>query len=102
MPAAMKLELAGIGTHQVLLLDLPCECVEMRFGLLVVQARQGATQQRRYIGMFAMASFRSNGSHSVVRPRTLSLGGRDQQVVSVHGQRAGIPLCRDETQSGRA
>src|ERR1700726_3155652 len=49
--------------------------------------------------MLATPAFVLEPTDSVVRTAAFSLGGGDQQVVSLRGQSAGIPISRNEAQS---
>ena len=39
-------------------------------------------------------------SHAFVRARALALGGRNEKVVALDREGAGVPVCGDETERG--
>src|SRR5580704_4209909 len=66
-----------------------------------VQTRDGATQQRGNVGMRVMTAFVGSLAHAFIRAGTKAFGGGDEEIIALNRERAGIPVRRDKTESGR-
>ncbi len=97
--AAGELDCPGIAVQEVVVLDDAGEFVELAERGGNIQPRDRAPQQRGNVGMLVMSDLPCRLAHPFVRACALALGGRDQEIVAVNGERAGVPVGGDESES---
>src|SRR5579862_15122 len=96
--AVWELKRSGIVMQQVVSLDGAGEFFEVAEGRRNIQPGNRATQQRGNVGMVAMSNLPRSLTHAGIWPGATTFGGSDEQIVSLHRKRAGVPIGGNKTE----